>query len=54
VRPGGDGFRAQQTASKSNALLGAPSQRAYLLTTDPATDLLGFWDFDALMASAKA
>jgi len=34
--------------------LGAPSQRAYLLTTDPATDLLGFWDFDALMASAKA
>jgi pimeloyl-ACP methyl ester carboxylesterase len=34
--------------------LGAPSQRAYLLTTDPATDVLGFWDFDALMASAKA
>lgn len=34
--------------------LGAPSQRAYLLTTDPAADLLGFWDFDALIASAKA
>lgn len=34
--------------------LGAPAQRAYLLTTDPATDLMGFWDFDALMASAKA
>jgi pimeloyl-ACP methyl ester carboxylesterase len=34
--------------------LGAPSQRAYLLTTDSAADLLGFWDFDALMASAKA
>jgi pimeloyl-ACP methyl ester carboxylesterase len=33
--------------------LGAPSQRTYLLMTDPATDLLGFWDFDALMASAK-
>jgi pimeloyl-ACP methyl ester carboxylesterase len=34
--------------------LGAPSQRAYLLKTDPAADLLGFWDFDALMASANA
>jgi pimeloyl-ACP methyl ester carboxylesterase len=33
--------------------LGAPSQRAYLLNTDPATDLLGFWDFEALMASAR-
>lgn len=31
--------------------LGAPAERAYLLKTDPATDVLGFWDFDALMAT---
>lgn len=34
--------------------LRAPAQRAYQLITDPATELLGLWDFDALMASAEA
>jgi pimeloyl-ACP methyl ester carboxylesterase len=34
--------------------LGASPERYHLLTTDPAIDLLGTWDFDALAASAEA
>lgn len=34
--------------------LGASAQRFHLLATDPATNLLGTWDFDALAASADA
>lgn len=34
--------------------LGAPPGLAYLLATDPAADMLGTWDFAALMGSADA
>jgi pimeloyl-ACP methyl ester carboxylesterase len=37
-----------------DASLGVPAVRGHILQSDPAVEVLGDWDFGALMASAKA